>query len=70
MAIRLKGHALETIATRGGIVGACSCGENLSPEGMRGQSGRSVSLGLFTGYHAREAIRQAHEAHKLAIRRG
>lgn len=66
-ALRVKGHRLETVSTRGGLIAECSCGSTLSPAGTRGQTGRSVRLGIFVSHTAREAARQAHEAHKAGV---
>ena len=51
--IRRKGHKLETISTRGGIMAGCSCGH--SHKGRRGAA-------LFETWD-RELIRERQRAH-------
>lgn len=66
--IRLRGHAVERMAVRGGTIAECTCGTTLTPKGTR-QTGRSVDLGIFTGApeQIRANIRMAHETHKQEV---
>lgn len=55
--LRAKGHRLETIGTRGGMMAACTCGEGYNPNARRQ---------VFETWE-REKMRALHAAHVAAV---
>jgi hypothetical protein len=56
----MKGHRLETISTRGGIMASCTCGEVYLPK----YANPAAQVWMTWD---RPKIRNAHRAHKEAL---